>query len=180
MIPLQLSWALDNDTLVLTVNRMRYVGHALALVLAVCIPTDVDGQENATARIRKIAGCYALTLGRWSRPLRSEEGGPTVQTPPSSFRLDTVPVQKTGQVPRFAVEPVQLVAGRMPASWALSPNDSINLFWSTGFVGVRLRLAVHGDSLLGVATAFHDAHAFGEPPDPSAAVVATRTVCSSG
>jgi hypothetical protein len=65
----------------------------------------------------------------------------------------------------------------MPASWALAPNDSIRLFWSTGFVGVTLGLAVRGDSLVGIATAFHDAHITGEPPDPFASVVAKRTAC---
>jgi hypothetical protein len=39
----------------------------------------------------------------------------------------------------------------MAASWALLPNDSISMFWSTGFVGVSLRFGVRGDSLVGIA-----------------------------
>ena len=157
---------------------MRSIGPALAVFLAIAIPAPIRGQQDTSARIRQRAGCYALTLEQWSRPPRPEEGWPTAQTPPSQFRLDTIPVQ-TGAKRRFAVEPAQLVAGRMPASWALLPNDSIDMFWSTGFVGVTLRMSIRGDSLVGIATAFHDAHIIGEPPDPSASVVATRTVCPS-
>jgi hypothetical protein len=57
-------------------------------------------------------------------------------------------------------------------------KDSINMFWSTGFIGVRLRFVARGDSLVGTATAFRDAHASGDPPDPSASVIATRVNCA--
>ena len=55
--------------------------------------------------------------------------------------------------------------------------DSLFVIWSTGFVGVGLELAVHGDTLLGTASTFHDYHASGEPPDPTATVVAIRQAC---
>lgn len=99
-------------------------------------------------------------------------------TPPPRFRLDTV-TATTEPNPRLVVEPTHLVPGSKTASWTLLPNDSIRMFWSTGFAGVSLRLRVRGDSLVGVATTFHDTHYPGEPPEPSASVVLTRTACPS-
>lgn len=133
--------------------------------------------SDFASHVRKIAGCYTTHLGAWSGPLPST-GLPTAHTPPLHFQLDTLPV--TAGSASFAVQPAQLVQhSHMAASWALLPHDSIRLFWSTGFVGVTLRLSVRDDSLVGTATTFHDEHYRGEPPDPSASVVATRTACAS-
>ena len=148
----------------------------LMFIAALGLPARTRAQVDTLARIRSRAGCYALALGPWSGS-PPPAGVPTIQTPPSRFRLDTaVDTRPSG---RFAVQPARLGPGRMAASWALEPNDSLSLFWSTGFVGVSLRLAIRGDSLIGTATTFHDAHLVGEPPDPTASVVATRTACPS-
>ena len=151
---------------------MRMMCRTLVLLTAVVIPHGARAQQESSIRVHSHAGCYALVLGRWSGPLPTNSS--EAHTPPSRFQLDTVAVRPGS---RFAVEPEQLVPGRMAASWAPLPHDSISLFWSTGFIGVRLRLAARGDSLVGTATAFHDAHFVGEPPDPSAPVVATRIPC---
>jgi hypothetical protein len=99
-----------------------------------------------------------------------------MHTPPAQFRLDTTILAPA--MPRFAVEPAHIAAGRLAASWAVVPGDSIEMFWSTGFVGVTLRFAVRGESLIGVARTFHDAHYIGETPDPSAPAIAIRTRCA--
>jgi hypothetical protein len=151
---------------------MRMMRRTLVLLAAVVVPHGAHAQQDSSMRVRGRAGCYALTLGRWSGALPTNS--PEAHTPPSAFRLDTVPVRPGS---RFAVEPDQLIPGRMAASWAPLPHDSISLFWSTGFIGVRLRLAARGDSLVGLATAFRDAHAPGDPPDPTAPVAAIRTPC---
>ena len=117
-----------------------------ALIAAIGLPASLRAQADTLALIRNRAGCYVLTVGPWTGPLPPAGGGSTAHTPPSLFRLDTVAVQTRPSL-RLAVQPARLVAGRMVASWALTPNDSLGLFWSTGFVGVRLRLAIHGDSL---------------------------------
>src|SRR6476646_9761920 len=152
---------------------MRTIGQTLALIAVIGSPVAARGQDVTLAMIRDRAGCYALTLGPWSRPLLAAEGGATARTPPSRFRLDTVVVQ-TRPSRRFAVQPAGLLPSRLAASWALTPNDSMSMVSSTGFVGVILRLAIHGDSLVGIATAFQDAHTPGELPAPSASVIATR------
>jgi hypothetical protein len=128
-----------------------------------------------------MAGCYRLTLGTWSPPLRSQDW-PASQTPPQRFELEATIVKLW--LPKdtvWVVRPSSLVArDRMPANWRYISADSIAVVWSTGFTGVFLRLRVVGDTLRGEATTFHDAHIEGEPPDPRAPVVAVRDTCAPG
>jgi len=158
----------------LETGRVRATCRRLIAIAAFGVPIGARAQQDPSTVVRKIGGCYTLTLGRWSGPLPTST--PEAHTPPSRFRLDTVAVQH--QRSRFAVEPEQLVPGRMAASWAPLPHDSISLFWSTGYIGVTLRLAVRGDSLVGTAKAFRDAHYPLDPPPAKAAVVAARTKCA--
>lgn len=127
---------------------------------------------GASAQRQRFAGCYDTHLGSWSGPLPSGVDDVAI-TPPAQFQLDTVAVSPS----RFVVLPARLGGGRMTASWVLRGADSILVIWSTGFVGVSLALAVHQDSLIGRATTHHDAIRIGEPPDPSAPIIATRRVC---
>jgi len=154
---------------------MRAIHQTLIVMIALGIAGVVRAQQDSGTVVQKRAGCYTLKLGRWSGPLPTNS--PEAHTPPSRFRLDTA-IARPGS--RFAVEPAQIVPGRMPASWAPLRGDSIGMFWSTGYIGVRLRLAVRGDSLVGMATAFRDAHSPLDPPDATASVVATRTKCAPG
>ena len=155
--------------------RLRPTVFALAVL---GFTTALSAQAyDVASHVQKIAGCYATHLGDWSGPL-PPNGLPTAHTPPAQFQLDTLPVRLGSAA--FAVQPPRLVEhSHMVASWALLPSDSIRMFWSTGFVGVSLRLGVRGDSLVGTATAFHDEHYPGEPPDPTVSVVATRIDCPS-
>ena len=80
----------------------------------------------------------------------------------------------------FAVAPARVSAlGEWPAGWAVA-GDSVDLGWSTGYTGVRLRLGVRGDTLVGRAVTFRDVHHPGEPPAPAAPARAVRTRCPGG
>lgn len=150
----------------------------IVFIVIIGAPLVVTAQSSAgSASVRQLSGCYRLTLGAWSGTL-PVTGMPQARTPPPCFRLDTAVAPKNAAW--FSVEPATLVElSRMPAAWKPVLGDSLAIFWSTGFVGVRLRLAVRGDSLLGTAETFHDAHFQGEPPDPSAAAIVVREPCSS-
>jgi hypothetical protein len=128
-----------------------------------------------------VAGCYRLTLGAWSPPLRAQDW-PASQTPPQRFELDTTALPLW--LPKdtvWAVRPASLVPrARMPATWRYISSDSIAIVWSTGFTGVHLGLRIVRDTLQGLATTFHDAHIEGEPPDPRASAVAVRDSCAVG
>ncbi len=156
----------------------------LAVLVAFGVSAKLHAQDSTRSFLQRTAGCYALTLGGWSAlPLR-RNGYPESTTPPARFRLDTL-VFPSAWGPQLAVEPAHLVPrnieasrpGNVKASWAVLSQDSIGIIWSDGFVGVRLRLAARGDSMVGLATTFHDAHIIGEPPDPSAPAVAVRAPC---
>ncbi|GJG86473.1 hypothetical protein tb265_16540 [Gemmatimonadetes bacterium T265] len=127
--------------------------------------------------MRALAGCYRLTVGSWQR---APAGGPTMtsQQPPARFRLDTVVLPPPFDH-RFAVQPAKVAGGNWPAGRSVA-GDSVDLWWSTGFTGVRLRLAARGDTLVGRAETHHDSHVVGEPPDPEAPVRAVRTRCAGG
>ena len=149
----------------------------LLLFAADAINNPLTAQVAAAAQqVRRIAGCYDTHMGSWSGPLPAT-GWPAAHTPPAHFQLDSLPVN-AGSQSWLAVRPVSLVdVKRLPAMWSLRGTDSIIVVWSTGFVGVTLHLAVHQDSLIGRATTFHDAQIIGEPPDPSAPIIATRRAC---
>ena len=132
--------------------------------------------DTVTDRVRSLAGCYALHLGPWSGSL-PKTGMPSAHTPPAHFRLDTIPIAGRRGC-GFEVEPTNLVRSNRPlTNWRVTARDSLRVVWSTGFVGVSLRLIAHKDSLRGIATTFHDAHYSDEPPDPSAAALAVRERC---
>jgi hypothetical protein len=155
-------------------RRSRRLG--VAFIVTICAPLAITAQSQVVSSpVGQQSACYQLTLGTWSGALPAT-GMPQAQTPPAHFRLDTVVA--AGNAAWFSVEPGMLVErSRMLASWKPVLGDSLTIYWSTGFVGVTLRLAVRGDSLLGSATTFHDAHGRGEPPDPTADVVAVREPC---
>lgn len=144
-------------------------------VLSALVSSSVLAAQTSAARIERHAGCYDLTLGSWKNAPISSNSAP--HKAPAHFRLDTTPIKQAG-FQRYAVEPALPFSGRMAASWMIR-DDSIELFWSTGYSGIQLRLAMYGDSLAGVATAFHDSHPANEPPDPSATATARRVACPS-
>ena len=148
--------------------------------LAAASPLAAQPSDHV-ATLRRLAGCYQLTLGPWSRPGLAPAVA-AAQTPPARFRLDTVAVSRPS-AGGYAVEPMELLEGQgfrgRPAKWSPVGRDSVAIAWSTGFVGVALRLAVRGESLIGRARVFDDVQMAGEPPDPEASVTAIRVRCES-
>ena|SRR2546430_8906310 len=141
----------------------------------VLLPGSHSLNAQAGGATSRMSGCYRLTLSSWSSGL-PPTGMPQAHTPPTHFRLDTLVSARNAAW--FTVKPAALVEmSRMEATWKPMLGDSLTIVWSTGFVGVSLRLAIRRDSLIGRATTFHDYHVRGEPPDPSADVVAVREQC---
>lgn len=159
---------------------------ALALVAAPpVLAAQLPGATtDSMASVRRFAGCYRLTRGAWSGAL-PPTGLRGAHEPPARFVLDSVRLSAPFDArfgarfgARYAVRPRALWSGaRMPASWQPLGGDTATIVWSTGHVGVRLLVGREGDRLVGIARTFHDAHVHGEPPDPTAAVVAVRISC---
>lgn len=153
---------------------MRALDVLMIAVGTISFASDLAAQ--APSQSSTASGCYRLMLGRWSGAL-PPTGIPEAHTPPQHFRLDSIPSGRVG-AGTYAVEPSKLWArSRMEAGWQPLSGDSLSIVWSTGFVGVVLRLELRSDTLRGRATSFHDAHVIGEPPDPWASVLAIREAC---
>lgn len=152
---------------------------ACALALPVA---PLPGQtSDSLALIRRVAGCYRLTLSP-SPGWRAQAS----QTPPERFRLDSM--MRRDSLPHvlrselhLGVEPRVLESrSLMEASWHLIGRDSIQVAWSTGFSGVILRLRIQPDELVGRARTFVDLiPPPGAPPEPDASVVARRVSCDT-
>ena len=118
-------------------------------------------------------GCYQLHLGAWSGPFPSRSAGQ--HQPPARFQLGAhellPPVQGYYEVqPDFEA----VGAGRFPPRWRRLAGDTLAIYWSTGFAGVRLKVRHQGRVLRGIATAEWDVKG---PSEPTARVVATRIRC---
>jgi hypothetical protein len=110
-------------------------------------------REHSVPGPATIAGCYRVEEGPWSSVLRS----PTI-TPPPFFRLDTTMIDVLGYSSR-RVEPEKVLGVRetvIPAHWGYVPPDSVYIRWSTGFVGVALKMRYQADALQGIAWTLSD------------------------
>lgn len=92
----------------------------------------------------EVAGCYALAVGPWSRPL---EGDPRYHALPDTVRLDTVTAEHGGW--RLHPDIAYPGGGRFPGRprW-LMKGDSIDLAWSNGYQPTVVSLARRGDGTL--------------------------------
>jgi hypothetical protein len=158
---------------------LRSAQWILALSLVAAAPRALIAQTALRdPRVSAYAGCYTVTRVRWSAGVDSARVS-TAQTPPSTFRLDTLTVAARGGT-GFVVIPTNLVAStRTLTAWQPLPNDSVRVVWSTGFVGVALRLGARGDTLTGHVTTFHDDISTDDPPNPSAEIIAIRVRCGT-
>lgn len=165
----------------------RVISLIVPAVLAACpawLRAQIDPQAGErAAATAQVAGCYHLVIDAWEGARAPHNLGPA-RRPPEHVALDTVRVAGP-YADRYAVWPAALdssaLTSRMPtpASWAAVGVDSITVLWSTGFVGVELRMQVRGDRLTGIARAFHDGLMEGKPPDPVAPIAARRVPCPS-
>ena len=155
--------------------------HSMSLTLACALLLQVStltAQSAAQPTVAAVAGCYALTLGPWQRA--GTNGATNWQTLPGVIRLDTALAARVPGWRALRATPShsrESGPGLGPA-WRVGPTDSIQAFWSDGFVGTRLTLGVRGDTLVGMATGFTDQ--LGGPPDPTATARAVRVACPAG
>ena len=129
--------------------------------------------QSRTPAPAYVAGCYALTLEPWSRPVG---GDARYHSVPPIVRLDTLPVDGGGRQLRPNIAYPH--GRRLPAARWLVKEDSVELAWSNGYQPTVVSLMRRADgSLSGRAVALSDAQVAGEPPPPQARVTARRTAC---
>jgi hypothetical protein len=102
-------------------------------------------------------GCYSLTLSSW-RPAMDLRGDITFATPPATIEL-------TGTEGGLGLEKGYLLVKPAPgfkpsihdfAHWRLTPNQRIEIVWTTGFSGLRMDLTPQAWGLIGKAHTFWD------------------------
>jgi hypothetical protein len=148
---------------------------AAGLVAVVMLPVACKPAAKArSSTLASVAGCYRINLGRWS--WRFPSGLTTEHIPPEHFELDTALLGPPDDAwhQRRVMPQMLVVAPRhvWPAGWRFNGADSIEVTWSTGFAGVRLRLRSYGDTLRGRAQSFYDVVG---PLEPTASVIAIKT-----
>lgn len=119
--------------------------------------------------------CFVLRVGEWSHAFTS--GMPGAHAAPAVIRLDSLPVTfpLPGAMRTLRPQIAAIAASRRPwdPGWRLTSADSVQLSWSTGFVGLQVDLAVRADTLSGWALARHDAVRI----SPRAPVTGWRVPC---
>lgn len=140
----------------------------LAFIIMLGLPSTVHSQaDTLRAAARDISGCYTVHLGNWDRPVGSDAA---YYTPPDTVLLDSVLVAGLPGGPGLRLHPNMPALVRYhtfaPKWWRTGP-DSVRLRWTSGFVGVSMRLGRAGRNLLGRAEAFSDARVVDLLPDGS-------------
>ena len=171
-------WSLYCYVSVRVLSRLALLG-----LLAIGVSEPAAAQRSRPpgpadpAVVAALAGCYALTVGPWTKPIRS---GPAV--PPSTMRLDTL-FRAPGQ---RGYRYVAQISGGTGATWTPVGADSLEVItWLAQFEAEVLFLRSDGDTLRGMARRSTDAI----PVDangqirwdvwPAAPVVARSTRCSN-
>jgi hypothetical protein len=143
------------------------------------VPEAQTAARPTTAPLdyRQIAGCYALVLGEWSAP--------TQYQPPRTFNLKATGADTSSDGTIFRpVSPNPSMYGSFSPQWAIRAVGSIEVFWSTGFAGVRLTLWPENGqkrraTLEGHATVFTDLET-AAMQQPTVPAKARRVSCSAG
>ena len=105
----------------------------------------------------RVAGCYIVNLGTW-RPELSIGRDTVYMYPPSRIQLQTDTGTTLWEQGRWLVRPAPGVprsVHRFSFFRALG-SDSIEVLWSTGLSGVRMRLKNEAGTMTGLADAFWD------------------------
>src|SRR5688572_24587860 len=140
--------------------RLTRLGIVLAIATTAggCVHRATsEAPASPSVSSASLPGCYRLTVGTWSGDFPSR--WPAAHQPPTFVYLDTTvlpPPFGRGDVRRLSPNnPAFGTSARIPPGWYLR-GDSLHLYWSTGFAGVRVAMHPHGDTLRGRARAFHD------------------------
>lgn len=152
---------------------------AAAVLGAGCAGAHGGGGAGSPA-VARLAGCYALTLGRWTRGGIGFGGGAPVELP-VHIRLVGEPdaAVERGRLPVRPALATSDVRSDFPPSWALDRGRNAAVVWSSRAGEYRLLLApTAGDTLRGAAS-FTPVGLAGQYPR-SASVVAVREGCAEG
>src|SRR6266550_6499987 len=146
-------------------SSVRWMGMVLPTTLLLVLPIS-------SAQMAGLPACYRVRLGQWSGAFPS--GLTAEHIPPPVFKLDTLklaaPFDRWG-LKRVLPASLSVQRHSFPAGWRVVALDTIEVRWSTGFAGVRLRLNQRGDTLTGYAQSFWDVVG---PREPTASVTAVK------
>jgi hypothetical protein len=121
---------------------------------------------------RRVSGCYALSVGRWSIPLSGNR-----HTIPEIIRLDTASRERGGRLLSPDIHfPRGSRTGRWPR-WDIR-GDTVALVWSNGFTPTLVWLRTKDHHLEGWAEARTDIVVPGDNVWPRAHVLARRVDCN--
>jgi hypothetical protein len=119
--------------------------------------------QRTQTTVGSFVGCYDLTLGRWwPWGFGSDD---TYFTPPPRIRLLPEPgtngFEQNGLLLRALPGPTANTSGRGgPSYWNVRSPNEIDLTWTDGFTGIRLKLTRTGNELRGWAHPHSDAAMF--------------------
>jgi len=146
---------------------------ALVVVALSLIQARLGAQTSSPSCRSAIEGRYALTLGKWSRPLGINA---LYHAIPIEILLDTAAAARGG----WKVSPD--IAYPFPHHFPGTPRwtvlrDTVQIMWSNGFQPTILRLTRQGaNEMIGEAVVRSDANEYGTDL-PRARVTARRIAC---
>jgi hypothetical protein len=133
-------------------NGLRSILLGIALVHA--SESAAQSQSPPTAAV----GCYAVKMGAWE-PVVSL-GADTIETiPPARIELLADTVTSGRGRGAWIIRPAPGAGAsyhRFVSFYRPAPADSLDLTWTTGFSGLRMRVARSGTELVGWAQTFWD------------------------
>lgn len=148
----------------------RVWGRALRTAFALMV-VGVGSAHAQSLGVSSLAGCYDLTLVEpqgWANP----PGDSAHYRPPPRIELRASSGERA--------HPIAVPEGSVPSphsgSWSLL-GDTLQLAWSTGFVGLTARVIPDRAGFSGVATTFSDAG--GGAPGPHAVLEGVAVDCAS-
>lgn len=128
-----------------------------------------------TWNVRELAGCYSLEVQAW-QPLAQYGADAVYVTPPSQFRLFSVPARSALRPGSYRMNPT-IAAAASPqqfAYWWIDEDGRLVLVWTTGLSGVTVELQPHQNVMTGSARTFWDF----ERAEQHASARATRHACT--
>ena len=133
--------------------------------------SDTSSDGRAKAAMTAGATCYQMQVGPWTES-RQRKG----LIPPTLFQLDTTAARARFAPPGARAALPTISRRGWTGHWVRSAPDSLVVGWSNGFALGGYRLAVHGDSVVGLATTWSDARTNGAL-DPVAPAAGRRIGC---
>jgi hypothetical protein len=151
-------------------RRRTFAGIHAAVIVAFGLGHTCAWAAEAGSTPQSVAGCYALSIGKWSPPVALGEDSKDV-APPAVVRLLT-----TRGSEGMLVRPAR---GSAPSihrtSYWLVEVDRVVVVWTTGYSGLRMTLHPSPTGFQGEAESFWDF----DHPTQRAHVHATRVGCGS-